>query len=171
MGDWRQKVKQYFLEQIVAALKRAESNMPVADLIRQLGISDQTYYRWKRLYAGLESHQVRELAQFDDENARLKKLVAKLSLDKAILQGIAIKKAAPRALIKGRSDLHHGLIRSFDAAGALSGQTGVQHHYGRIFEDPQTALRQRTREIPQTRERYGYRRVRVLLKREGCRVS
>ncbi len=86
------KRKQYSVEQIVAALRQAELGMPVADLIRQLGISEQTYYRWKRLYAGLESNQVRELKQLQDENARLKKLVAELSLDKAILQDIAIKK-------------------------------------------------------------------------------
>ena len=58
--------------------------MPVADLVRQLGVSLQTYYRWKRLYAGLESNQVRELKQLQDENARLKKLVAELSLNKVI---------------------------------------------------------------------------------------
>ncbi|EDZ97968.1 transposase IS3/IS911 family protein [Burkholderia sp. H160] len=83
--------KQYSVEQIVAALKQAELGMPVADLIRQLGISEQTYYRWKKQYAGLESNQVRELRQLQDENARLKKLVAELSLDKAILQDIATK--------------------------------------------------------------------------------
>lgn len=86
------KRKQYSVEQIVAALKQAELGMPVADLIRQLGISEQTYYRWKKQYAGLESSQVREFKQLQDENARLKKLVAELSLDKAILQDIAVKK-------------------------------------------------------------------------------
>ena len=86
------KRKQYSVEQIVAALKQAELGMPVADLIRQLGISEQTYYQWKKQYAGLESNQVRELKQLQDENARLKKLVAELSLDKAILQDIAVKK-------------------------------------------------------------------------------
>ncbi|KVL57216.1 transposase [Burkholderia cepacia] len=84
------KRKQYSVEQIVAALKQAELGMPVADLVRQLGIS--TYYRWKKQYAGLESNQVRELKQLQDENERLKKLVAELSLDKAILQDIATKK-------------------------------------------------------------------------------
>jgi putative transposase len=86
------KRKQYSVEQIVAALKQAELGMPVADLVRQLGISEQTYYRWKKQYAGLESSQVREFKQLQDENARLKKLVAELSLDKAILQDIAVKK-------------------------------------------------------------------------------
>ncbi|EDZ98309.1 transposase IS3/IS911 family protein [Burkholderia sp. H160] len=86
------KRKQNSVEQIVAALKQVELGMPVADLIRQLGISEQTYYRWKRQYAGLESNQVRVLRQLQDENARLKKLLAELSLDKAILQDSATKK-------------------------------------------------------------------------------
>jgi putative transposase len=86
------KRKQYSMEQIVAVLKQAELGMPVADLVRQLGISEQTFYRWKKQYAGLESNQVRELKQLQDENGRLKKLVAELSLDKAILQDIAVKK-------------------------------------------------------------------------------
>ncbi|MGF6292816.1 putative transposase [Paraburkholderia youngii] len=86
------KRKQYSVEQIVAALGQAELGMAVADLIRQLGRSEQTYYRWKKLDVGQESNQVRELKQLQDENARLKKLVAELSLDKAILQDIATKK-------------------------------------------------------------------------------
>ncbi len=86
------KRTQYSVEQILAALKQAELGVSVADLVRQLGISEQTYYRWKKQYAGLESNQVRELKQFQDENERLKMLVAELSLDKAILQDIATKK-------------------------------------------------------------------------------
>ena len=66
--------------------------MPVADLIRQVGISEQTFYRWKKQYSGLESTQVRELKQLSEENARLKKLVADLSLDKAVLQDVLSKK-------------------------------------------------------------------------------
>ena len=84
--------KRSSVEQIVAVLKQAELGMAVADLIRQVGISEQTFYRWKKQYAGLESDQVRELKQLQDENARLKKLVAELSLDKAILQDLNAKK-------------------------------------------------------------------------------
>ncbi|MBN8888172.1 MAG: transposase [Rudaea sp.] len=64
----------------------------MADLTRQVGISEQTFYRWKRLYGGLQPDQVRKLKQLQEENARLKKLVAELSLDKAILQDVASKK-------------------------------------------------------------------------------
>jgi len=66
--------------------------MPVADVIRQMGISEQTFYRWKKQYAGLQSDQVREFKQLQDENARLKKVVAELTLDKVILQDIVQKK-------------------------------------------------------------------------------
>jgi putative transposase len=85
------KRKRFSVEQIVAVLKQAELGMPVADIIRQVGISEQTFYRWKKQYAGLQADQVRELKQLQDENARLKKLVAELSLDKAILQDVAAK--------------------------------------------------------------------------------
>jgi putative transposase len=64
----------------------------VADLIGQLGISEQTFYRWKKQCAGLESDQVREFKQISDENTRLKRLVAELSLDKAVLQDVLSKK-------------------------------------------------------------------------------
>lgn len=79
------KKKRYSTEQIVSALKQAEMGLPVADLIRQMGITEQTYYRWNKKYGGLESDQVRELKQVPEENSRLKKLVAELSLDKAVL--------------------------------------------------------------------------------------
>lgn len=70
------KRKRFSTEQIVAVLKQAELGLPVADLIRQVGITEQTFYRWKRQYGGLESDQVRELKQVTEENVRLKRLVA-----------------------------------------------------------------------------------------------
>ena len=86
------KGKRFAVEQIVAILKQAELGMAVGDIVRQVGISEQTFYRWKKQYTGLESSEVRELRQLKDENARLKKIVAELSLDKAILQDVATKK-------------------------------------------------------------------------------
>jgi putative transposase len=86
------KQKRHSVEQIVAVLKQAEMGMAVADLIRHVGISEATFYKWKKEYAGLEPSQVRELKQVLDENARLKKLVADLSLDKAVLQDVLSKK-------------------------------------------------------------------------------
>jgi len=64
----------------------------LADLIRQIGISEQTFYRWKKQYGGLQSEQARELKQLTEENARLKKLVVELSFDKSVLQDVLSKK-------------------------------------------------------------------------------
>ena len=84
--------KRFSVEQIVAVLKQAELGLSVADLTRKIGISEQTFYRWKKQYAGLETDQIRDFKQITDENARLKRLVAELSLDKAVLQDVLSKK-------------------------------------------------------------------------------
>ena len=86
------KKKRFSVEQIVATLKQIELGMTVAAASRQLGVSEQAIYRWQKVYGGLQSDQVRELRLLQGENARLKRLVAELSLDKAILQDINSKK-------------------------------------------------------------------------------
>lgn len=85
------KRTRYSVEQITAAVKQVEMGMPVAELIRRMGISEQTFYRWKKLYAGLEVDQVRQLRQLQEENGRLKKVVAELTLDRAMLQDVLRK--------------------------------------------------------------------------------
>jgi putative transposase len=86
------KKKRFSVEQIVGVLKQAEIGVPVAEVIRKAGISEQTFYRWKKQYVGLETDQVRELKQLQEENGRLKRLVAELSLDKTMLQDVLRKK-------------------------------------------------------------------------------
>ena len=86
------KKKRFSAEQIVTILKQAELGIPVAELIRQVGVSEQTFYRWKKKYSGLEVDQVRELKQVREENVRLKRIVADLTLDKAMLQDVLSKK-------------------------------------------------------------------------------
>jgi putative transposase len=85
------KRKRFSVEQIVSIVKQAELGMPVAELIRRVGISEQTFYRWKKQYSNLEVDQVRQLKQLQDENGRLKKLVAELTLDRAMLQDVLRK--------------------------------------------------------------------------------
>jgi putative transposase len=86
------KKKRFAAEQIVAILKQAELGIPVAEPVCQVGVSEQTFYRWKKKYAGLEVDQVRQLKQMREENARLKRIVADLTLDKAMLQDVLSKK-------------------------------------------------------------------------------
>ena len=79
-------------EQISYALKQAETGTPVAEVVRRMGISEQTFYRWKKLYGGLGVGELRRLKQLEGENRQLKRLVADLSLDKHILQDVLSKK-------------------------------------------------------------------------------
>lgn len=86
------KRERFSVEQIVAAVKQHDLGVSATDIARKLGIAEQTFYRWKKQYGGLEAGEVRELKQLREENARLKKLVADLSLDKVMLQEVASKK-------------------------------------------------------------------------------
>ncbi len=75
-------------EQIITILKEAEHGLPVQELVRKHGIAEGTYYRWKSKYGGLELSEAKRLKQLDDENRRLKRLVADLSLDVQILKDV-----------------------------------------------------------------------------------
>lgn len=86
------KKTRYTDEQIAFALRQAETGTPVKEVIRKMGISEQTFYRWKKLYGGLGPSEVRRLKQLEEENRRLKEMVANLSLDKHMLQDVLSKK-------------------------------------------------------------------------------
>ena len=82
----------YTDEQVAMALRQAEAGTPVAEICRKLGITETTFYRWKKKFEGLGVPELRELRQLREENRRLKGLVADLSLDKEILQEAIRKK-------------------------------------------------------------------------------
>lgn len=82
----------YTEQQIAYALQQAEHGVPIKDVIRKMGITEQTFYRWKRKYAGLGSSELRRLKQLEEENRKLKQMVADLSLDEHMLQEVISKK-------------------------------------------------------------------------------
>ena len=84
--------KRYSEEQIIYALRQVEGGRKIAEVCRELGVSEQTYHRWKRQYTGMGVTELRKLKKLEDENTSLRKLVADLSLDKHILQEIISKK-------------------------------------------------------------------------------
>lgn len=86
------KKSQFTEQQIAFALQQAESGTAIAEICRKLGISEQTFYRWKKRYGGLMPSEVRKMRQLEDENGRLKRIVADLSLDKEMLQEVIRKK-------------------------------------------------------------------------------
>jgi putative transposase len=83
--------KRFSEEQIIGILRQHEKGMKVTDIIRQHNISEQTFYRWKSKYGGMEVAEARKLRQLEDENRRLKQLVAELTLDKQMLQHVIEK--------------------------------------------------------------------------------
>ncbi|BCU92713.1 transposase (plasmid) [Yersinia pseudotuberculosis] len=86
------KKTRYTEEQIAFALKQAETGTRVEEVCRKMGISEATFYNWKKKFGGMGGTELRRLRQLEDENQRLKRLVADLSLDKEMLQDVIRKK-------------------------------------------------------------------------------
>ena len=86
------KKSRFTEQQIAFALKQQEVGTPVDEICRKMGISDATFYKWKKRYAGLGPPELRRLRQLEEENLKLKRLVADLSLDKAMLQDVLKRK-------------------------------------------------------------------------------
>lgn len=86
------KRKHFSEDQIMACLNQANAGVPIKELCRQHGFTEQTFYRWKKQYVGLGLAELRELKDLRDENRRLKRIVADLTLDKQMLQEVVKKK-------------------------------------------------------------------------------
>jgi hypothetical protein len=152
-------------------LKQGDDGVPVAEICRKAGISQATYFNWKKKYAGLLPDEMRRLKQLEDENNRLKKIVADLTLGPRDAAGRhspkALRPARKRKLVDGMlADWGISIRR---ACKALKFDTSTYHYKSR--RTGQAGLEQRIREICETRVRYGYRRVHVLLRREGWMIN
>lgn len=86
------KKSKFTEEQIAFALRQSETGTTVAEVCRKMGISDATFYNWKKKYGGLGVAELRRLRQLEEENRKLRQLVADLSLDKAMLQEVVQEK-------------------------------------------------------------------------------
>jgi putative transposase len=91
------KQKRYTDEQIAFALRQAEGGTAVAEICRKLDVSEPTFCRWKKQFAGMGTVEIRRLKQLEEENAKLKRLVADLSLDKTMLQDVLRKNGEARS--------------------------------------------------------------------------
>lgn len=86
------KTQRHTVEQIAFILQQVELGAPVQEVCRKIGVTEQTFYRWKNKYGGMLPSDTKRLRQLEEENTRLKKLVADLSLDKVMLQDVLSKK-------------------------------------------------------------------------------
>ncbi|MFD1752393.1 IS3 family transposase [Salipiger marinus] len=152
-------------------IKQGEEGTPVAEICRKAGISQATYFNWKKKYAGLLPTEMKRLKQLEDENSRLKKIVADLTLDREMLQDVIrrknLKPGRMRELVRGMCSDWAVSIRT--ACGAIGFDRSTFHYKSRRAD--QAAVEKRIREICETRVRYGYRRVHVLMDREGWGIN
>ncbi|MEO1398632.1 MAG: IS3 family transposase, partial [Pseudomonadota bacterium] len=157
--------------QIAFVLKQVEDGTSIAEVCRKAGIAEATFYNWRKRYAGLMPSEMKRLKMLDEENTRLKRLVADLSLDKAMLQDVIKRKplrpARRRELVDDLRSIWGVSIRR--ACGVLQAHRSTYHY--RPHGDEQADLKTRIKEIAETRVRYGYRRIHVLLRREGWKVN
>ena len=86
------KSSRYTAEQVAFAMRQAETGTSVSEICRKMGIAEQTFYRWKKKFSGMGVAEVRRLRILEEENRKLKQLVADLSLDKQMLQDVLRKK-------------------------------------------------------------------------------
>ncbi|WP_155258307.1 IS3 family transposase [Bradyrhizobium japonicum] len=154
-------------EQIIAVLKEHEAGAKTADLARKHGVSEATIYNWKAKFGGMDVSEAKRLGALEEENAKLKKLLAEQMLDAAALRELLSKPmvgpAAKRAAV---AHLQAVMSLSERRACSIVGADRKMIRY-RSSRPPDAVLRGRLRDLANERRRFGYRRLFVLLRREG----
>jgi putative transposase len=153
-------------EQIIGILQEHEAGAKCADLGRKHGMSEGTFYAWKAKYSGMTVSEARRLKALEDENAKLKKLLAEQMLDMAAMRELQSKMVTPAAKREAVAHLKAHLGLSERRACQIAGADRKMVRY-QSQRAPDTALRGRLRDPANERRRFGYRRLFVLLRREG----
>ncbi|MFC0147434.1 MULTISPECIES: IS3 family transposase [Sphingobium] len=158
-------------EQIIGVLKEAEAGAKTADLARRHGVSEATIYNWKSKYGGLEVSDARRLKELESENAKLKRLLADAMLDQAALKDLLGKKVlTPAAQREAVAHLQacHGMSERRACRVIDADRKSVRY---RSKRDNDAELREKLRELANQRRRFGYRRLHILLRREGIMIN
>ncbi|NNU41882.1 IS3 family transposase, partial [Rhizobium sophorae] len=158
-------------EQIIGILKEHEAGTPVSELCRKHGVSDASIYKWKAKFGGMEVSEAKRLKTLEDENTKLKRLLADAMLDNAALKDLFGKEVVtPAAKRKAVAHLmiHHEMSerRACKAIGFC--RMTIRYETRR---DDDHELRERMKALAHERRRFGYRRIHVLLRREGHLVN
>ncbi|NEI11064.1 IS3 family transposase [Rhizobium leguminosarum] len=161
------KKQRFTEEQIIGVLKEQEAGAKAADLCRKHGISEATFYNWKAKYGGMEVSEAKRLKALEDENARLKKLLAEQMLDAAALRELLGKKmVGPAAKRDAVTHLKAVMGLSERRACQIISADRKMVRY-RSSRPPEVELRAKLRDLANERRRFGYRRLFVLLRRDG----
>ncbi|MEZ5681205.1 MAG: IS3 family transposase [Erythrobacter sp.] len=158
-------------EQIIGVLKEAEAGAKTADLARRHGVSEATIYNWKSKYGGLEVSEARRLRELESENAKLKRLLADTMLDNVALKDLLGKKVlTPAAMREAVAHLQtcHGMSERRACRVIDADRKSVRY---RSTRDDDAGLREKLRELANQRRRFGYRRLHILLRREGVMIN
>nr|WP_265575501.1 MULTISPECIES: IS3 family transposase [Bradyrhizobium] len=153
-------------EQIIAVLKEHEAGAKTADLARKHGVSEATIYNWKAKFGGMDVSEAKRLRALEEENAKLKKLLAEQMLDAAALRELLSKMVGPAAKRAAIAHLQAVMSLSERRACSIVGADRKMIRY-RSSRPPDAVLRGRLRDLANERRRFGYRRLFVLLRREG----
>ncbi|AXT74287.1 IS3 family transposase [Vibrio sp. dhg] len=164
--------KRFNEQQIIAILKEAEAGIPARELCRKHGISDATFYTWRKKYAGLDVSEARRLKALEDENARLKKLLAETLLDAEALKiALSQKLLTVEDKRKAVKVIQKGTQLSERRACLLVGIQRASLRYQPQANREDDKLQARIKELALERRRFGYRRIHRLLRREGFDVN
>ncbi|MBD9497941.1 IS3 family transposase [Ensifer sp. ENS01] len=161
------KKQRFTEEQIIAVLKEQEAGAKAADLCRKHGVSEATFYNWKAKYGGMEVSEAKRLKALEEENAKLKKLLAEQMLDTAALRELLFKKmVGPAAKRDAVAHLKAVMGLSERRACQIISADRKTIRY-RSSRPPEVELRAKLRDLANERRRFGYRRLFVLLRRDG----
>ncbi|WP_156941773.1 IS3 family transposase [Aminobacter sp. J41] len=161
------KRKRFSEEQIIGVLREHESGAKAADLARKHGVSEATLYNWKAKYGGMEVSDAKRLRSLEEENTKLKKLLADQMLEASALRELLFKKmVGPAAKREAVAHLQAAMGLSERRACSFVGADRKMVRY-QSCRPPETELRGRLRDLANERRRFGYRRLFILLRREG----
>ncbi|MEL7568847.1 MAG: IS3 family transposase [Bacillota bacterium] len=164
--------KRFTEEQIIKILKEHEGGKRAADIVREHGISEQTFYRWKSKFGGMDVSEAKRLRQLEEENRRLKEMVADLSLDNKILKDVIFKKrlkpAAKRQIASSIQDRYEISERR---ACRLIGLNQNSKRYIPTEKGEDGLITERLVALSARWKRFGYRRLHIMLLREGIEIN
>ncbi|HMM07191.1 MAG TPA: IS3 family transposase [Clostridiales bacterium] len=159
-------------EQIIKILKEHEHGKKAAEIVRENNISEQTFYRWKSKYGGMEINEAKRLKQLEEENRRLKEMVAELSLDNRILKDIKFKKLLkPATKRRIAAEIQEDYAISERHACRLAGISQNSKRYQPVDKSEDKQITERLVALSARWKRFGYRRLHVMLQREGIKIN